>query len=288
MRKTTIITALVLAAMFLFLVNAPLYTQVGTPARSIDDPSEFHIMTDRATGIGNINKFGRNPAVATGDEVIWDGSTATWAAPTAAGVHAIISDDPNDAAAGTGALTVEVYGLDPNYNLQNETVTLAALDPNSANVAVNTTNSYTMIHRMTVATAGGGGANVGVITATFDPNTVNTVTAQINAGNNQTLMAIYMIPGDKTGFITNYYATVNKDATPGTAAAANIELWVKPIGEVYQLKHILGVNTAGTSSLTHHFGIAKHIDAKSIILMEADPEAAMDVSAGFDLILVDN
>lgn len=282
MRKTTIITALMLAGMFLFFVNAPLCTgeAVGTAARVYDDPSHFHIMTDRAIGIGHINKFGRNVAVATTDEVIWDGSTATWAAPTAARVHAVVSADPNDDVGDNGATAVQVYGLDPNYNEIDESIAMNGTTP------VNTTNSYRMIHRMIVTAAGSTGANEGIIKATAASD--GTITAQINAGNNQTLMAIYMIPGDKTGFITNYYATVNKDATPGTAASANIEVWIKPFGSVYQLKHVLGVNTAGTSSLTHHFGIDMHVDSKSIILMEADPEAAMDVSAGFDVILVDN
>ena len=49
------------------------------------------------------------------------------AAPTAPVVHNITSTSTNDAAAGTGARTVKVFGLDSSWRLQDEVVTIPRL-----------------------------------------------------------------------------------------------------------------------------------------------------------------
>jgi hypothetical protein len=140
-----------------------------------------------------LNKFGlasdADQGIATD---VWDGadgttSTDVWVAPTAARVHAIASTSVNDAAAGSGMRTVRVYGLQTWDSFEtSEDITLAGSD------SVNTSNSYVIIHRMKGLTFGAGGANDGKITATAASD--STVTAVIQNGNNQTLMAIYGVP----------------------------------------------------------------------------------------------
>lgn len=273
MRRTA--TA-VLGIIALIVCSIPAYPQT---IRDSQD-SEFNIMIGRASGVSYVNKFGRNVAVAATDEVIWDGSSATWAAPTVSRTHQITSADPNDDVGDNGATAVTIYGLDANYALASEVVAMNG----TANVG--TGRTYTMIYRMVVTAVGGTGYNEGIITATADTDT--TVTAQINAGNNQTLMAIYMIPAGKTGYLTSYYSGINKDATPGTAVSSNIELWVKPFGEANQIKHVVSINTAGTSQYQHDFRWPLAIAAKSIVSIEADPSASEDISAGFEIVLVDD
>ena len=176
-------------------------------------------------------------------------------------------------AGGTGALTIQIYGLDENYDEQNETVNL------NGTTSVNTVNSYTMIYRMIVRTAGSGGQNAGDITATAA--TDGTVTAQITATYNQTTMAIYQVPRKKSLFIRSYYLSTN-DATGST----NILLYVKPFGEAWQLKHIIGTKASGNSAFTHVFSPNFKIEEKSLVKISANTTVDnKDVSAGFDSVL---
>jgi len=145
----------------------------------------------------SLNKFGSALDCDNGIPTdIWDGadgtlSTDIWVAPTQARIHAVESSqaaDKGTPTASTGARTVEVFGLTAwdNGIDTSEIVTLNGVTP------VNTVNSYVIIHRMIVRTAGSGGANAGIIKATAAVD--GTITAAIQAGNGQTLMCIYGIP----------------------------------------------------------------------------------------------
>lgn len=225
-----------------------------------------------------VEKFGRNSDVdSAAVEDIWDGG-AVWVAPTAARVHDLASTDDTDTDGGAGARTVEIYGLDANGELASEVVTLAG----TANAA--TAGTYTMIHRMIVRTAGTVNANAGIITATAQ--TDSTVTAQITTGNNQTLMAIYQIPSDKTGYICSWYASMNRNVVTG---AADIRLLIKPSGEVYQVKRIRGLVAGGKSDFDQRFDFAIQAPASAIVKMDAGVTADnTDVSGGFAILLEDN
>jgi hypothetical protein len=240
-------------------------------------------------GMTSVNKFGRNTEIDSGVTAdIWDGGytvgsggdSLLWVPPTTARTHALVSTDDEDGGAGgdTGALTVRVYGLDSSYAPQEETVTL------NGTTNVNTANTYTMIHRMTVLTAGSAAANLGTIKATAA--TDGTVTARIRIGNNQTGMAIYQIPAGKTGYMFMYYGALSSAAK---LAAANLRLVAKPDGEVWQVKHFAGIVSTASSAFSHYFPTPVAYDAKTIVKMQATPDVNdSDVTAGFGMILVDN
>lgn len=219
-------------------------------------------------------KFGQNPDIDTAAaEDIWDGG-GTWVPPTAARVHNLASSDVNDTAAGTGARTVQVYGLDSDYLPIDETVTLNG----TSNVA--TTNSYLRLFRMIVRTAGSGGVNAGIVTATAVTDA--TVTAQISVSNNQTLMAIYTVPAAKICHLYQYDAAMNKGNATG---AADIQLLVRPFGEVWQVKRVRGLIASGGSSFIYQFAFPLRLDEKSDIKIRATVSANnTDISAGFDLV----
>ncbi len=243
-------------------------------------------------GILYVNKFGRSADVDGGVTTdIWDGadgatSTDVWVPPTTARLHNIVSTSVADDGfpAGTGARTVSVQGLDENWDLASETVTL------NGTTDVATTITYVRIFRLIVLTVGSGGGNAGVITATAQTDA--TVTAAIAIGNNQTLMAIYTVPAGMSGRLLAYYASANR-ASP-TGATLNIRLLVKPDASrsdaPYQLKHIIGVTRDGNTYMRHYFRHAMIIGEKSDIVMRVQDASNndTDVSAGFDLEIIPN
>lgn len=176
-------------------------------------------------------KFGYNAVVGNSKETIWSqGGLYTY--PPSASVMTVSSSDANDTSAGTGARTIEVFGLDADYNEINEVVTLNGQTP------VNTTKSYLRINRGVVRSAGSGGENAGVIYA--GTGTVTTgVPANIyltidGQGDNQTLMCLWTVPANYTAFLVKM--SLSTGTSTNTPAILNAALVARPYGEVFQAK----------------------------------------------------
>ena len=242
----------------------------------------------RITGQSVVAKFGKGPdcdSAITTD--IWDGASGvapTWVAPTEARVHAVVSTDVGDTAAGAGARTVRIFGLtdwtDSGY--ASETVTLNGTTP------VNTQNSYVIIHRGFIASAGDSGPNIGNITMTAATDA--TVTAQILAGEGQTQMAIYGIPAGHVAIVADYQAAIIRG---GGTAAAEIALAVNNIPTEtlaggFRLQHTLGVQSNGSTFSRGELAVGIKVDGPAIIKVQANATANNTiVHAGFDFLLVD-
>ena len=239
-------------------------------------------------GYSSVNKFGRSTNVDSGvDTDIHDGANSTddvaiWVAPTQARTHQIVStsaDDDGDPA-GIGLRTLRVYGLTSwDADEVSEDITMNGM----TNVA--TANQYVIIHRMEPLTWGSAGPNVGVITATADTDA--TVTAQINAGEGQTQMAIYGVPSTKRIYLCQYYASALKAAI---SLSASIKLLVNTTPDsvltAFITKHTNGVATEGTSYLPHRFEPFARFDGPCIIKLQANSSSNdTDISAGFDAYL---
>ncbi len=277
-------------------IFATLLDSNGNPIEVVDGKLQvastsflLEVVKGNIPGVSHINKYGRNPdcdqaasitAVNIGRS-IWDGGiegAVNWIAPTASRIHQLKSTDVNDTSGGSGARTVQIYGLDSNYAKFNEIKTLNG----TTNVP---TSSFTMIYRMRVKTAGSTGWNEGTITATAD--TDGTVTAQITIGNNQTLMTQFMVPANTKGYMTNFNGTLKK--TGGVAKFADIFLMSKAFGEVWRVRESGSLASDGQNKFSHPFKPEKVFEAKEIIELRANPSSdAQDVSGSYDLILVDN
>jgi hypothetical protein len=162
------------------------------------EPFGLQVSRGQIQGHSTVIVFGYNPDVDTSEETVWpDGGTIPH--PTVASVLKISSSSADDASAGTGARTVYIEGVDGNYAVVSETVTL------NGQTAVNTTNSYLYVNSFYVATVGSGGANAGNINAG-----TGTVTSGVPAvlydiiatGYNNRTTGHYCVPAGYTGYMT--------------------------------------------------------------------------------------
>lgn len=169
----------------------------------------FNVANGTVPGYTAGDVFGRNMDVDTAStpEDIWIPG-ALWVPPPSAAVVTIVSDSAADTAAGTGARTVEVQGLDANLLEQKETVTLNGVS------SVDTVNTYLRINRVVAVTAGSAGSNVGTITVTQA-----TIQGQMDPGVGSTLSARYSTPSDKKVFIISVFASASRGVAPSGSMA---------------------------------------------------------------------
>lgn len=249
-------------------------TRVGTY-----EPFGLQVARGQITMHESFQIFGYNPDVDTSEESVWpDGGTIPH--PTVASVLKISSSDANDTSAGTGARTVFIEGLDGDYNVVSETVTL------NGQTAVNTTNSYLYVNSFYVVTAGSGGANAGNINAG-----TGVVTAGVPAvlydiiaiGYNQRTTAHYCVPAGYTGYMVTGVITTGQ-ATGSTAVSA----FLKQHGPDGILR-VGAVSTLNNGSVQYDFDPAYRIPEKNCIGASAIGAAANNsVSAFFNIVLIAN
>lgn len=256
------------------------------------------IALGKVAGQGTVNKFGRNINIGNGVTAdVWDGGqtgdvSLIWVPPTQARIHAIVSTSLEDSDTGgvnpqgDGARTLRVYGLvDWDTKEVNEDIIM------DGTTAVNTSNSYVIIHRLETLTKGSHatGPNVGTITATAA--TDSTVTAKIRPSQGQTQMAILGIPSVQTFMVLMIRNSANKAV--GTTGSADIHLLVNPEPDAellnYLTKDTEGIKMAGDSSVPMPYVAPKVIPGPAVIKLQASSDVVnMDISSSFDGILVDN
>jgi hypothetical protein len=230
-------------------------------------------------GVSSIRKNGRNSAVGQSSEDVWMNG-GVWVAPTSAVPMSIVSDSAADAAAGTGARTLTVSGLDANYAVQTETVTMNGLTP------VLTVGSYIKIDTVLVATAGTGLVNAGTITITASGGG-NTVQGNINPGYGETKIGIYQVPANMTGYL--FLLSCGAQNTTNNAAT-DLSLFIKPFGGAWNLKQIIPFYRDGTTAHQEIMSLCPIVlNEKSIFKGSAIATAgSSDVHLNFGVVLVNN
>ena len=206
-----------------------------------------------------IQKFGYNASVGTSFETIWDGG-GDYTFITSAGTATATSSNTDD---NTG--TVEIQGLDSNYDLATETLTIGG----SAG-----STSFIRVFRAKMINANTGNANVGTITITVSSTTV----AQIQPTYGQTLMAVYTVPRKHQAYL------VQKDIGSSKDLENEIKFRIKEIdnGNVWNTRSFI---TTRGGFVEKNFLVPEIIQPKTDIEMRAKSSATSSISAGFELIL---
>ena len=206
-----------------------------------------------------IQKFGYNGSVGTSFETIWDGG-GDYTFISSAGTATATSSDTDD---NTG--TVEIQGLDSNYDLATETITIGG----SAS-----STSFIRVFRAKMINANTGDANVGTITITVSSTTV----AQIQPTYGQTLMSVYTVPRKYQAYLVQMDIGSSKDLEN------EIILRIKGIdnGNSWNTRSFL---TTRGGFVEKNFAVPEIIGPKTDIEMRAKSSATSSVSSGFELIL---
>lgn len=221
---------------------------------------------DNSKPTAHVNKFGYNTAVGTSYEVLSD--LGTDPLPTSAAAVSIVSSSADDTSGGTGAQTVEVQGLDANYNLQTSTVTMSG-----TSAATTGSDEYLRVFRMRVLTAGTNETNAGNITASISGTDI----ARITADTGQTLMGIYTIPANHTGYLKKFQASISKNQE------ATVQFRTKTFNNgAWQVKGQFGTFA---STIEYDYIIPLHIPEKTDIQFRAKAGATSEMGIVFDLLL---
>jgi len=240
------------------------------------------------TGTAFIHKFGSAPDFDFGDGVvdIWDGADdgnlnqMNYVYSTSADIDSLVSSDDTD------AQDVEVQGLDSNFDLVIQTITL------SGQTRVALTTALIRVFRLkNVGTTNNAGQVCCYVDSAITngiPDDSSKVRACIGVGNNQTLMAVYTVPAGKTGYMRSFFA-----GSGGANKSINyvIDLFARPTGEVFQLKHRSSIADGGSSHWNHVYEEPEVLAAKTDVVMRVKAASAVtgaNVSAGFDIVLVDD
>lgn len=174
-----------------FLSNLPFYSAAGLGL---------------VPGCSRVVMLGHNPIVdiATDPEDVWEGG-GLYPFQATASTLSVVSTSANDTAAGTGARTILISGLNSAYAPITEVVTLNGLTP------VITTNSFLRINLCTTTSSGSGEVNAGDISVNVSGG--GALQALLRAGYGFNRSAVYTVPAGNTLFITNSTFAVN--TSPG-------------------------------------------------------------------------
>ena len=239
------------------------------------------------TGIGSgtgqqdyIEKFGANLSVGADIETIWE-TGGIYEYLTVASTVSAISDDSGDTVTGTGARTIEIQGLDSNYNTVTEIISTNGTSSGPAS-----TNEFLRIYRALVKTAGSTGTNEGHIDINAGSTTVISIgtkgTGVNKEGFGQSQTSVYTIPAGKTGYITQWSVG---SSVYNSGVQAFLMLSEPNDGPIMRTKDIMFLNNY---SIKDYKVPLQALEKTDIEVRAYDTATGVPVSTSYNVILVDN
>jgi len=222
---------------------------------------EIDIAKGIVEGRTAVRQFGHNLACGATEETIWGLSSLYVYLTSAEQLKVSSSVAGTDKPASTGAWTVLIHGLDANYRLIEETVTL--LDPGP----VTTEQFFLRVCDVQVMTAGTGGKNAGNLSVRnfADDNTLG----YIPIGENESHMAFCTVPAGQR------FIMLARQGGELAAKVSHILFYIREYGSVWQLKRDIIVKDS-------HFYV--RMAMPWIIPEKADIEVRATATAGAGLV----
>ena len=260
--------------------------------KTTDAENGLAIAMGSVSGTTFVHKFGKAPDfdIADGFVTVWDGaddgdiSQMDYVYSTSAIIDSLSSSSASD------TQDIEVQGLDSDYNLVVQTVTLNG--QTRVPLTTNLIRVFRLVNQNGTDIVGSVYCYENTPLTGGVPNDSTKVRAVIEDGNNQTLMAVYTIPAGHTGYLRKLYAgggNVTGGFFGSTPSSSEIRLFVRPFGKVFQLKYDNVITTFGMSVLQNEYVEPEVITEKSDIELKCNTTSnASSISGGFDLVLVQN
>ncbi len=254
-------------------------SRVGT-----SEPFELQIARGQIAFHKSVFKFGFNPDIDNSLETIW-AQGGLYSYLSSATTLYISSSSTADDAAGTGARTATVSGLDANYDEVSVTVDLDGQN----GVQLGSASNWIRVFRVTVDTAGSGGQNAGVIYVGDEASPSSGVPsnkyATVAVGDNQTLMALWTVPRGYTAYLLQTDVTT---ATTQNNKYATVHFVARENGGVFQVK-----DKFVKSESSHHqqYHIPLKFEEKTDLefrVLGDSASADIAVSAAMDIIYLQN
>lgn len=252
---------------------------------ALERPASDFFLDASAGRIGyasTVQKFGSNNDVGTGAyEDIWQaGGTYNWLTAASA-VRVKAGGNAADTAAGAGAQSVTIVGLDENWAEASETVAT-----NGALASSPTTTTFIRVFRAYVENAGAyTGVNTGDVTI---ETTGGTTVGFISAGLGQSQLGLYSVPAGKVAYLQRFRIVANS----GANKTATIRLWQRrdadDVATPFKPKRLVDVFNGVSGEVSVEHATYPSFPAKTDIWFDAIGDAnATSVDVSFDLILVD-
>ncbi len=241
--------------------------------------SQIDVSAEIVPGITNGRITANDLALATSPMDIWDGGAdLVW--PLTADNITLVSTSALDTALGDGAQTIQVIGLDINFDLLVEVIALAGTTP------VTTVGEFIRLNQLVVVSVGlYNGGNQGLITATHDSVNSDQAFIQILKGISQ--KSHFTIPAGF--FIVFQNVTIGSDsskvATYEFLARANTT--IPPVAPFFAI--LEPVTLAGVAATTEMRILnGRAVPAKTDVWVQGSANAPGGfVSLGIDFLLFD-
>jgi hypothetical protein len=245
----------------------------------LTEPFELQVGRGQITGHRSVVVFGYNPDVDTTRVTVWP-YTGIIPLPAVALQMKVSSSSANDTAAGTGARTVYVAGLDANHNEIEEIVTL------NGQTAALTTQSFLHINNAYVATAGSGLSAAGdiyfgdgVLTAGVPATVYDTIKFDYN----QRITGSYTIPAGYTAYLAQGLFSAGQPG--GSAQVVGRLLTIGTDG----IRRAAAITTVNNGVADYAFEYPLRVPEKTTIEATAQGSSNNnEASAMFILLLVSN
>ena len=244
----------------------------------IHEPFELQVARNQITWHSAVLVSGFSGTTSTSYQTIWS-QNSLYSYPASAAVMTVSSGSASDTAAGTGARTVYINGLDASYNEIGETVTL------NGQSGVSTVNSYLRIFHIMVSTAGSGGAAVGTIyvgTGTITTGVPANVYGVYGVNGGSTA-CIWTVPAGYTAYIVSF-AVAAGCTTAG--AFTNLGLYSRPLGGVFD--NTVQGRAANGAPFTIPFFYPLSFPEKTDLEVRASSTTASSVSAQMQIVYIKN
>lgn len=270
MKNKVIIVALLCAG---FAVSGPRYQDyeaMGIPGLSL--------VRNPAAPFSHTVKFGANRDIDAGPETVWaNGGLYPWSSiATAQALEVVSTDNVADIAAGTGARTVEIQGLNDQWDVTTQTVTM------TGTTAVDLTGTWFRVFRVKVVTAGSTKANVGVISVQLDG--AGQVLAIIEATLGQSTVAVYTVPDGYTAYMVSMSTSIIRLVAGSSADVAVFARDNNVVDAAFQVKREFGAPVEEYFHIPLSFGERTDIELR----VTAVSAVSTQVTGSFSLVLVKN